>query len=96
MSARVYIFEPNGWDLIDPTPNAPAPGTLVRKVQPFGCPRNGTMGHCYVEAVETVEERKARSLRIAKSGSCRKRRGDARPFALVSLGSLTPAGTVTS
>lgn len=25
----------------------------VRKVQPYGCPRNGTMGHCYVERVDT-------------------------------------------
>ena len=22
-------------------------------VQPVGCPRNGTMGHCYVEDVKT-------------------------------------------
>jgi hypothetical protein len=71
MSARVYVFNPNGWDTILPTANAPAPGALVVKVQPFGCPRNGTMGHAYVEPV------------------------DGGPFALVSLGSLTPAGKVT-
>jgi hypothetical protein len=22
---------------------------IVRVVQPYGCPRNGTMGHCFVE-----------------------------------------------
>lgn len=27
----------------------------VRKIQPYGCPRNGTMGHCYVERVDTGE-----------------------------------------
>jgi len=70
MSARLYIFDPNGWDTIMPTANAPTAGTIVRKVQPFGCPRNGTMGHCYVEPV------------------------DGGAFALVSLGSLTPAGRV--
>lgn len=48
-----FVFEPVGFDLFDRRPNQPKPGTLVRKVQPAGCPRNGTMGHCYVEEVET-------------------------------------------
>lgn len=30
-------------------------GALVRKVQPHGCPRNGTMGMVYVERVDTCE-----------------------------------------
>ena len=45
----LYRFEPMGWDLLHPTANAPQRGTIVRKVQPYGCPRNGTMRHCYVE-----------------------------------------------
>jgi hypothetical protein len=28
-------------------------GTKVVKTQPFGCPKNGTMGHCYVASAET-------------------------------------------
>lgn len=52
MSARLYIYEPTGLDLWGPPSQwdkyRPEPGTIVRKVQPFGCPRNGTMGHCYV------------------------------------------------
>lgn len=30
-------------------------GAIVRKVQPYGCPRNGTMGMCYVERVDNGE-----------------------------------------
>lgn len=29
----------------------PADGTPVVVVQPHGCPKNGTMGHCYVSEV---------------------------------------------
>jgi len=47
MSAKVYTFEPVGFDLFDRRAHQPAPGTHVVKTQPFGCPRNGTMGHCY-------------------------------------------------
>lgn len=25
-------------------------GAVVIVVQPYGCPKNGTMGHCYVDA----------------------------------------------
>lgn len=52
-TGRVFKFEPVGWDVFDARPNQPAPGTLVRKTQPAGCPKNGTMGHCYVEDAET-------------------------------------------
>jgi len=44
----VYVFEANGWDLFDRRDYTPDDGTLVVKTQPFGAPRNGTMGHCYV------------------------------------------------
>lgn len=50
---RVYRFEPVGMDVFDRRANQPARGTLVVKTQPHGCPRNGTMGHCYVEDATT-------------------------------------------
>lgn len=50
---QVYQFNPVGFDLFDRRKHQPLPGTLVVKVQPHGCPRNGTMGHCYVEDAET-------------------------------------------
>lgn len=51
----VYRFEPCGWDVFDARPHQPKAGTMVRKTQPFGCPKNGTMGHCYVEDADTGE-----------------------------------------
>lgn len=50
----LYRFEPTGWDLIHPK-GGPRSGTVVVKVQPFGCPTNGTMGHCYVADASTGE-----------------------------------------
>lgn len=53
-----YLYAPVGMDSFDPTANAPAAGTLVRKVQPYGCPANGTMGFCYVvPATATRDDR---------------------------------------
>lgn len=49
----VYVFDPVGFDLFDPRPFHPAEGARVVKVQPRGCPRNGTMGHTYVADAET-------------------------------------------
>ena len=54
--AKTYIFDPVGIDRFDPTPRQPASGTLVRKVQPYGCPKNGTMGHCYIAPVAGSEK----------------------------------------
>jgi hypothetical protein len=48
-----YRFEPVGFDLFDAKPHQPAPGTIVVKTQPYGCPKNGTMGFCYVKDAET-------------------------------------------
>lgn len=45
----IYVFNPVGLDLFDRKPHQPAPGTRVVKCQPVGCPKNGTMGFCYVE-----------------------------------------------
>lgn len=51
---KVYRYEPVGLDLWDRRAHQPQPGTLVVKTQPGrGEPRNGTMGHCYVEDAET-------------------------------------------
>ena len=36
------------------TADIPA-GTVVKVVQPFGCPKNGTMGMCYVDNANTGE-----------------------------------------
>lgn len=50
-TGRVYRFEPVGMDLWQGTPRV-ARGDLVRKCQPTGCPRNGTMGHCFIEDLD--------------------------------------------
>lgn len=52
----VFRFEPVGLDLWDRRPHQPPKGALVVKVQPgMGAPRNGTMGHVYVENAVTGE-----------------------------------------
>lgn len=53
--SRVFILEPAG--LFDVTSNRimQYAGREVQKVQPFGCPRNGTMRMCYVQTVEEGE-----------------------------------------
>lgn len=47
-----YTVEPVGWDAFDERVLA-FKGRRVVKTQPAGCPRNGTMGHCYVKDAET-------------------------------------------
>ncbi len=45
-----YVYDPMPIDACDP--NMPAwlkRGALVKVTQPYGCPPNGTMGHCFVE-----------------------------------------------
>ena len=53
MRKKTYVFTPVGVDIWDRRSHQPEPGTLVVKTQPYGCPRNGTMGHCYVEDAAT-------------------------------------------
>lgn len=53
----LYRFTPVGFDAFDRRPHQPAAGDLVVKTQPTGCPRNGTMGHCYVKDADTGEFR---------------------------------------
>lgn len=55
MSKRRYTYRPVGLDVWDRRPNQPQPGTVVVKTQPAGCPRNGAMGHCFVEDADTGE-----------------------------------------
>lgn len=50
---RVFVFEPVGMDVFDRRAHQPEPGTRVVKTQPFGCPKNGTMGMTYVQDAET-------------------------------------------
>ena len=50
--AKYFRFEPVGLDIFDRRRNQPEPGTIVEKVQPRGCPKNGTMGHCFVAPVD--------------------------------------------
>jgi hypothetical protein len=50
--SRKYRFEPVPFDqFVSPRPFEA--GRIVVKVQPYGCPRNGTMGMCYVGDAET-------------------------------------------
>lgn len=52
--ARKYVFSPVGWDVFDPKTKL-REGSIVVKVQPYGCPRNGIMGMTYVGDPETGE-----------------------------------------
>jgi hypothetical protein len=53
MPKKTYVFKPVGLDVFDRRSHQPKPGTVVVKTQPYGCPRNGTMRHCYVEDAAT-------------------------------------------
>lgn len=52
--AKKFIFNPRGWDVFDPKTNLKK-GAIVVKVQPHGCPKNGTMEMCYVGHPKTGE-----------------------------------------
>ncbi len=51
---RAYEFHPVGWDVFDARHDI-APGTLAVKTQPAGCPKNGTMEHCFIAHADTGE-----------------------------------------
>jgi hypothetical protein len=51
-TAKRYVFHAAGYDLFDAGPYTPDNGTVVIKTQPHGCPRNGTMGQCYIANLE--------------------------------------------
>ncbi len=55
MKKAIYTLQPAGLlDRGDPRVTAYA-GAEVQKVQPYGCPRNGTMGMVYVQEAESGE-----------------------------------------
>jgi hypothetical protein len=47
-----YVFDPVEIDKLWPCDQTPPPGAIVVKYQPYGCPRNGTMDHCYVRGID--------------------------------------------
>jgi len=54
MKVRVnanYIYYPCLLDMIDGRTDL-VPGTVVKVINLFGCPKANTMGHCYVGDVE--------------------------------------------
>lgn len=53
MAQRIFVFEAAGMDIFDRRAHTPKDGTLVVKTQPYGCPKNGTMGQCYIADAET-------------------------------------------
>lgn len=52
---REYTYVPVGLDMFQGSPYGPLPGDTVVKVQPFGCPKNGTMGHAYAAPVDNPD-----------------------------------------
>lgn len=53
--SKVYEFHPVLFDRISPPAKRISAGTLVVKIQPHGCPKNGTMGMCYIGDKDTGE-----------------------------------------
>jgi hypothetical protein len=51
--ARKYVYRPTLMDRTSPHLRELPAGRIVVKVQPYGCPRNGTMGMCYVGDADT-------------------------------------------
>lgn len=54
-NARIYILVPQGFADTTSQRVMRHENQEVQKVQPVGCPRNGTMGMCYVQVAETGE-----------------------------------------
>jgi hypothetical protein len=50
----IYYWNPSFWDKVDSKFSLPV-GTKVRVIQPHGCPKNNTMGHCYIEIAESKQ-----------------------------------------
>lgn len=52
--ARKYRFEAVGFDRAEREAGRllPEDGELVVKTQPYGCPKNGTMGHAYISSLD--------------------------------------------
>ena len=52
-SKTVYRYEPVLFDMFTERKMPIPEGARLRKVEMHGCPRNGTMGMCYVEDADT-------------------------------------------
>jgi hypothetical protein len=50
---RIYRYEPVLFDMFTKRAVEIPDGARLVKTQPFGCPKNGTMGMCYVEDADT-------------------------------------------
>jgi len=48
MKKKIYVFNAVGLDIFDRRHRDLINGTRVIKVQPAGCPKNGTLGHCFI------------------------------------------------
>lgn len=68
---KLFIYEPSGMDLFYEHHVPIKPGTKVVKTQPAGCPKNGTMGQCYIALPDGtfVGMRNLRSLIPAEGAS---------------------------
>lgn len=53
--AKKYTFRASGYDILDRRASTPEDGAQVVKVQPHGCPKNGTFGMVYVADAATGE-----------------------------------------
>lgn len=52
----LYVFNPVMFDqLYANNQNLPESGTIVRTIQPYGCPKNNTMNMSYVEVADSKE-----------------------------------------
>lgn len=54
-NARIFVLEPAGLLDITSARVMAHKGAEVQKIQPHGCPRNGTMGQVYVQVAKTGE-----------------------------------------
>lgn len=63
--SQLFVYEPVAFDQLIEHTVPIKPGTIVRKVQPHGCPRNGTFGFTYIETEDGtfVGLRRTSSLR---------------------------------
>lgn len=55
---KLYAYYADGWDVFDPKNRLKVPeGTVVRVMRksPHGCPKQGTMGHWFVEDPGTAK-----------------------------------------
>lgn len=53
MAKRVYRYDPVLFDMFTARPVPIPDGARLVKVEKAGCPKNGTMGMCYVEDADT-------------------------------------------